>query len=124
MLKLSVSSHFDSAHYLRGYEGPCANLHGHTWKYTVVIEGEKSDDLGMLIDFKYLKKMMSDMEKMFDHKCINEVSPFTSTNPTAENLATYMYFYFRPHLPTFINIVSVTVNESDDCSATYFEEDK
>lgn len=37
MYELMVESTFDSAHALRGYEGPCENLHGHTWKVQVYI---------------------------------------------------------------------------------------
>lgn len=74
---------FDSAHYLRDYEGQCSQLHGHTWRVIVIFRGEVLDNIGMLKDFGDVKKSIS----RFDHKVLNTVSPFDHINPTAENLA-------------------------------------
>ena len=52
MYELTVEETFDAAHALRGYEGPCENLHGHTWKVQVQIQGEQLNDIGLLEDFK------------------------------------------------------------------------
>ncbi len=70
---------FDAAHKLVGYEGACANLHGHTWRVVIWIEGDKLDKLGILWDFTNIKNI----EKRFDHKCLNEQMLL---NPTAENI--------------------------------------
>jgi len=56
MYELMVHTHFSSAHSLRGYRGNCEELHGHNWKVGVQIAAETLDNLGMVIDFKVLKK--------------------------------------------------------------------
>ena len=48
MYELMVEETFDAAHALRGYEGPCENLHGHTWKVQVFLEGDKLNNIGLL----------------------------------------------------------------------------
>jgi len=114
MYKLSISRKFDAAHYLRDYNGKCANPHGHTWKVVVVLSGmELTDD--MLIDFSVMKRMLDNM--LPDHLYLNKIYPF---NPTAEKLA--RHFYESLIMPADIVLDSVTVWESDTCSATYIPE--
>ncbi len=121
MYQLSVTSHFDAAHYLRGYNGPCSSLHGHTFDYTVTIEGDRLDDLGMLIDFKAVKSRMKEViEVLYDHTCLNDLKDFSHINPTAENLAEVIYV----KMSDYFNVVKVSVNESRECQATYFPSDK
>ena len=76
---------FSAAHHLPGYDGPCHDLHGHTWKAVFVIEGKIQQD-GMVCDFKKVKKLLDNL--LPDHQLLNEILP----NPTAENLA---QFYFK-----------------------------
>jgi len=118
---LSVKSHFDAAHYLRGYPGKCANQHGHSWKYSVEIVGDKLDELGMLIDFVVVKKAMKEsIENYIDHEMINNLIPFDEENPTAENLAKWIYGQITRTFPSWdIGLKSVTVWESDECAVTY-----
>ncbi|MBI2599671.1 6-carboxytetrahydropterin synthase [Candidatus Daviesbacteria bacterium] len=59
---------FDSAHRLPNYKGLCANLHGHTYKIIVCLNGKIKKD-GMVIDFSRLKQKVSDkVIKLLDHK--------------------------------------------------------
>ena len=116
MYELNIEGHFDSAHFLREYKGPCSNLHGHTWKYRVKLSSSFLDELGMLVDFKEVKRIM----EQFDHKCINEHEPYTKINPTAENLARNFCNqiskeFFKKH----IKVLEVVIYESDKCSASY-----
>jgi 6-pyruvoyltetrahydropterin/6-carboxytetrahydropterin synthase len=86
ILTLYTEGYFDSAHYLKNYEGKCANLHGHTWKICVWIKGDDSlrNKIGILWDFSNLKKIIDE----FDHKNLNELM---DENPTAENLTIFIY---------------------------------
>ena len=76
MYILKTSAAFDSAHFLSGYNGKCANLHGHHW----VIEVEAGADSlqrsgekrGMVIDFGDLKKAVRALADSFDHALIYE----------------------------------------------------
>jgi len=73
---------FDAAHKLPNYNGKCANLHGHTWKLIVSLEGEIKEN-GMIVDFKELKDKVNEkvIDKL-DHSYLNDAI----SNPTCENL--------------------------------------
>lgn len=77
---------FDSSHNLLAYDGPCANLHGHTYKLQVTLKG-LTDENGFLLDFKDLKRIMKEkIKNPYDHKYLNDLMPF---NTTAENMVKY-----------------------------------
>ena len=61
MYLLKTEATFDSAHFLRGYNGKCANLHGHTWRVEVTVGSDtltaSGEQRGMVIDFADLKNM-------------------------------------------------------------------
>jgi len=124
MYQLSVKGHFDAAHYLKGYPGICSRLHGHRWEYELIIQDKKLDDLGMLIDFAKIKAMMKEtVEAEFDHTCINESKYFQNINPTAENLSKVIYDELNGTNATTkdFHVIKVTIWESPECSATYWE---
>ena len=117
MYKVSTTQHFDAAHFLRGYPGPCQRLHGHRFLVEVIVSGEELNKLGMLIDFKTIKDVLkTHILSKFDHYCLNEIVPFDKVNPTAENLAKYIYDQLKPYIE-FLD--SVKVYESPDCYAEY-----
>ena len=81
---------FDAAHYLPNYDGPCSNLHGHTYKLQVGIKGE-IDESGMVMDFKKLKEMVQSYVNALDHSYLNELEgrefgAFPAKMPTAEKM--------------------------------------
>jgi len=116
MYDIEVFSSFSSAHKLRGYKGKCENLHGHNWKVGVRISSKKLDKLGMVIDFKAVKKILKDVLMGLDHKNLNETPRFKKINPTSENLADFIYGELKKRgLP----VASVSVWEADDSKATY-----
>jgi len=67
------------AHYLPGYEGKCAELHGHNLKIEVKVDAEIDPATGMVIDFAEIKKIL----RKYDHKLMNDFMEM----PTAENFA-------------------------------------
>ena len=75
---------FSAAHRLPHYNGACHDLHGHTWKAVFVIEGPVRPD-GMVCDFKEVKKRLD--PHLPDHRFLNDILE----NPTAENLAQYIF---------------------------------
>ncbi|MBM3244896.1 MAG: 6-carboxytetrahydropterin synthase QueD [Candidatus Omnitrophica bacterium] len=118
MYNIKVESNFSSAHNLRGYKGKCEELHGHNWKVMVELERDSLDKLGMVFDFQFVKKELYKVLEKLDHKYLNKVSYFKRVNPTSEALAKYIYGLLKRKLK---NIKSVTVWESENCSATYHE---
>lgn len=91
MFELMVEESFDAAHALRGYKGPCENLHGHTWRVQVFLKGRKTNQMGLLADFKEIKNTLAEILKEFDHKLLNDLPVFSAENPSSENLAKIIY---------------------------------
>ena len=119
---LTVSQDFEAAHYLSGYPGNCANIHGHTWKVEITISGSQLDSVGMLVDFRDIRKELKAVLAQFDHVLINEVAPFDKINPTSENLACFIYQHMKGQF-AHCRLESVKVWESDHTWAAYGEEE-
>jgi len=80
IMKLGIIEYIDSAHFLPGHE-TCGNMHGHTYRIEVTIEGEKKEN-GMIIDFYDAKLIVRSILKEYDHRPLNDLIE----NPTCENL--------------------------------------
>lgn len=113
-IQTSIIEKFDSAHYLRGYDGNCAKLHGHTWKVQVFFEGKLLDELGMLLDFRKAKKVLRDIVSSYDHDLLNNIPPFNHRNPTAENIALDVFRQIESDIP---ETIKVRVYESESSYA-------
>ncbi len=120
MFELSVQGDIASAHFLPGYEGKCKNLHGHTWKVEVSIVSNLLDDIGMVADFRVLKKQLKNFLIPMDHVCLNDLPYFQEVNPTTENIAKYIYQNFAAVVAP-LKVSSVRVWESDVSSVKYYE---
>jgi 6-pyruvoyltetrahydropterin/6-carboxytetrahydropterin synthase len=88
---LKIVTDFASAHTLRDYPGACSRLHGHNWKVEVEVTASRLDSVGMGIDFKAIKTATKKVTAELDHRYLNEIKPFDEINPTAENIAAYIY---------------------------------
>jgi 6-pyruvoyltetrahydropterin/6-carboxytetrahydropterin synthase len=122
MYEVSVDETFAAAHNLRGYKGKCENLHGHNYKVRVTLAGKEVDSVGLLYDFVHLKQVIQSVIRSLDHKYLNELSPFDVLNPSAENIARYIYDQTAKQLhqaPNGAGVSSITVWESDVTAATY-----
>ncbi len=119
MFELTVEAQFDSAHCLRGYEGACENLHGHTYRVMVHYVGDELDHLGMLVDFKRLKKELGGIIEYLDHRHLNDLPEFLRQNPTAENLSRFIYQEMKRRLGGGIR--KATVWETPTSAASYWE---
>jgi 6-pyruvoyltetrahydropterin/6-carboxytetrahydropterin synthase len=107
-MRLDVEFYFAAAHRLPRYEGPCFRLHGHNYKMFVSVEGEVDPKTGMIFDFGVLKQVVSRV----DHRNLNDVLD----NPTAENIARWVWETLGPHLP---GLCEVRLYEIPDCCVTY-----
>jgi 6-pyruvoyltetrahydropterin/6-carboxytetrahydropterin synthase len=122
MYEVSVDETFAAAHKLRNYRGKCENLHGHNYKVRVTLAGKELDSTGLLYDFVHLKQAIQGVIRSLDHTYLNELPPFDVVNPSAENIARYIYDQTARQLPSAANgagIASITVWESDVTAATY-----
>jgi len=86
---VKIQARFESAHFLRNYRGISEPLHGHSY----VVEAELSapdgglDEDDLAIDFVASKAELERLAKKLDYGCINNVPPFDTINPSAENIA-------------------------------------
>ncbi|MDR3592370.1 MAG: 6-carboxytetrahydropterin synthase QueD [Negativicutes bacterium] len=124
MYELTTIVDFEAAHRLADYPGKCCRLHGHNWKVEVTVAGEELDQLGMLIDFRVLKQEVNKVIETLDHYYLNEIEPFRTVNPTAENIARYVYQELKSHLVVSrgVAVTLVKVWESPHSAAVYREE--
>jgi 6-pyruvoyltetrahydropterin/6-carboxytetrahydropterin synthase len=125
MYEVTVEDTFAAGHYLRNYKGKCENPHGHNYKIRVTLAGAELDKAGLLLDFKDLKDVMKHAIDRLDHQMINDIEPFTTLNPSAENLAKYFYDETNTRLRGVTNgrvrVKDVTVFETDVTTARYSE---
>lgn len=126
MYRLKVTDHFDSAHFLRSYQGKCANIHGHRWLVEVTVAGAKLNAQGMLVDFFEIKRAMNEILDRYDHKLLNDEDGFREgqLNPTAENIAYYLFQHLKPMFQSLegdIQLEKVYVMESTNAGCEYSE---
>lgn len=139
MYRLKSEASFDSAHFLKGYDGKCSNLHGHRWKVVAEIGSEtliESGHLeGMIVDFGDLKSDLKALADALDHKLIFQkgtLKPATIAclseegfeivevegRPTAENMSKYFYDALKEK---GYQVLRVEVYETPNNSAIYEE---
>jgi 6-pyruvoyltetrahydropterin/6-carboxytetrahydropterin synthase len=125
---------FDMAHALYGYDGPCKNIHGHTYHLSVTLIGTPIQDngdvkLGMVVDFGDLKKIVKDniLEK-YDHALVlNKDAPYSKSEfisnefekvilvpyqPTCENLLLRFVEKLKPLFADKHALVSIRLEET------------
>ena len=123
--QLKVITEFASAHTLRDYPGACSRMHGHNWKVELEAIATALDDVGMGVDFKKMKQVAREVGDRLDHRYLNELEPFTEINPTAENIAAYLYREISTQLNTdTIKVSAVTLWETERACVKYSEENE
>ena len=120
MFEVSVRDSIASAHQLHGYDGPCKDMHGHTWKVEIVVCGEALDGVGLLSDFRAVKLLLKDVLKPLDHVVLNDLPVFKDVNPSTENLARHIYRTLKPKTAP-LRLKQVQVWESETASVIYYE---
>jgi 6-pyruvoyltetrahydropterin/6-carboxytetrahydropterin synthase len=120
---LKVITDFAAAHALRGYAGDCSQLHGHNWKVEVEVIASSLDEVGMGLDFKAIKVQAREALGRLDHRHLNEIKPFDTINPTAENIAAYLYQRLSGSLNgPRTRVGAVTLWETERACVRYTEE--
>ncbi len=120
---IKTIGHFSAAHIIPGHPGICARLHGHNFKVEVEIKAFQLNEIGISIDFQDVKTATKVLLEKLDHTHLNEVPPFDTLSPTAENIAQWFY---QQLLPLFnfshAKLNAITVWESDNNAVRYTEE--
>ena len=136
---------FDMAHALFGYDGPCKNIHGHTYRLSVTLIGEQileenNPKEGMVIDFTDFKRIVKEnVIDVFDHTLVlkNDTPHskikglsdnferiiYSPYQPSCENLLLDMLDRIQNHLPGNVEIKNLRLEETPTSYAEWFKED-
>ena len=144
-IRVTKEFRFETAHALLNYDGPCRNVHGHSYKLFVTIIGEPVDDknnpkYGMVMDFGDLKRIVnSEVADLFDHTVVisNRVEGekmramdkmfenvlVVDYQPTCENMVEDMAGRIIPHLPEGVTLHNLKLYETVTSYAEWFAGD-
>jgi 6-pyruvoyltetrahydropterin/6-carboxytetrahydropterin synthase len=115
-MKVTQAFTFEAAHRLprvpHGHR--CFNMHGHSYRIELCLEGEIDTHTGFVIDFFEIERIFNPVLLQLDHHCLNEIEGLE--NPTVENISVWVWDRIRPHLP---QLCTITVYETPQCWATY-----
>jgi len=123
MFVVSVQAHYDSAHYLRHYQGKCERLHGHRYVVEVALATEQLDVAGIAFDFVLVKRELRELAEYLDHQNLNDLAPFDELEPSAEEQARWFHGQLKEKLPPAMaaGLVYVKVWETPTQYALYTE---
>ena len=116
---------FEAAHFIPAFpEGhKCREMHGHSFKVVVRLEGEYDPETGILIDFADVKAVVKPYIEYMDHTCLNTIAERDNIpllkNPTSENICIWLYHELAPKLPM---LKSIEVQETCTSGAEYFKD--
>jgi 6-pyruvoyltetrahydropterin/6-carboxytetrahydropterin synthase len=102
MFKLEKEIRFEASHLLPYHDGKCQRLHGHSWRATLILEGESliiaGPKTGMLIDFSTIKEATEPLLDLYlDHWHLNQTTGIES--PTSEAIAKFIFEFLKHDLP-------------------------
>jgi len=145
IIRVTKEFGFEMAHALWKYDGPCRNVHGHSYKLFVTLAGEPLNEPsnpknGMVIDFGDLKRIVRlNVVDLFDHTVLvsnNEAGDRLESlkkmfgnvvvvdyQPTCENLVADIAERIKPHLPTYARLHNLKLYETATSFAEWFASD-
>jgi 6-pyruvoyltetrahydropterin/6-carboxytetrahydropterin synthase len=127
MTTVTKKFNFEAAHFLPGYPGKCANMHGHRWEIAVTARGVIDPDTGFVVDFSDIKKkVVIPVQNLYDHRVLNECPPFNKgLRPTAENLGKEVFLIAMLALERegLVRVQKVRVWETPDNWTTIYRDD-
>ena len=112
---------FEAAHRLPNVPAKhkCGRLHGHSYQVEIHIQGQVSESSGMVLDFADVKAAFQPLLDRLDHYYLNDIEGLS--NPTAENLAVWIWDRLKPALP---ELCMVLVKETCTSGCIYTGEEK
>jgi len=120
MYELKVITRFAAAHRLTMVGAKCETMHGHNWKIEVVLQGDRLNSAGVLMDFGDVKALLRDIIARLDHQFLNELPMFAGGQPSSERIAAFVADRLQQALdvPT-VRVSRVSAWESEDACATW-----
>jgi len=115
-VRLTKTFGFEAAHWLPTFpEGhKCRRLHGHSFRFDLIVEGEVDPKKGYLVDYGEVKQAAEPILQRLDHFCLNDIEGLD--NPTSENLARWLWVKLKPLVP---QMTAVIVHETCTTSCEY-----
>jgi 6-pyruvoyltetrahydropterin/6-carboxytetrahydropterin synthase len=136
---------FEMAHVLGNYDGPCRNVHGHSYRLFVTLSGVPVNNInnpknGMVIDFTELKNIvLNKIVNQFDHSVVISKEfdrekkgmmekIFGNTvvvdyQPTCENLVSDFAGRLKNVMPSGVTLHSLRLYETAKSYAEWFASD-
>lgn len=119
MFTVSVEMGFRASHKLTLPDGSKEAAHRHNWSVTADVAGKKLDNMGVVMDFHRLKAVLGRIIAELDDLPLNEIGYFQRNNPSAENVARYIYEKLAARLPEGVELQSIKVGEEAGCWAKF-----
>lgn len=143
IIRVTKQFHFEMAHALLDYDGPCKNIHGHSYQLNVTVKGmvktnTSDSDEGMVVDFGIIKKIVKELVvDVYDHALVlNQKAKIDVSNlelmnklirvpyqPTCENMLVHFAKTIQDNLPSHIKLHSLFLRETNTSFAEWFAED-
>lgn len=126
---------FSAAHHLEGLpdDHPCARVHGHNYIVEIELRTHSVDDVGFVLDYRSMDRFKAFIDTELDHRDLNEVldraavrenddHSIVALNPTAENLAAWLYAVARGMFEVSgvrVSVSAVRVRETEKTCAEF-----
>lgn len=125
MYEIVVEQNFDSAHFLRGYQGKCENIHGHRYAVIVRLKAAKLNEIGLAFDFTEVKTHLREIIAGLDHTLLNDLPAFQQINPSAENIASTIYWELKTRIDRDgVKLSAVEVRETPQQGVIYTQDER
>ena len=142
-IRVTKEFKFEMAHALLGYDGPCKNIHGHSYQLSVTLKGKPINDssnpkTGMVVDFTDIKKLVTDeLIHPFDHALVlnkntaqetyaglsNQKLIVVDFQPTCENILIHFVKILKKILPSTTMLHHLLLRETSTSYAEWYAED-
>jgi len=119
MYEATVRRSFSAAHFLKEIGGKCEKLHGHNFIIEISVASSTLNSEGLVIDFRTVKNWTDQALAELDHSCLNDLPAFRDKNPSAENIAHYIFECIEEKAAGSVCVTRVTVWESKNAKVTY-----
>jgi len=115
-LVIFLEDSFDSAHFLPNVPPghKCRNLHGHTYRIRIEVDGPIDKHMGWVVDYADVKKAWARTKFLVDHRNLNEIEGLE--NSTCELLAAWIWHRLKPSIAW---LSKIELRETERCGVVY-----
>ncbi|MDP8215438.1 MAG: 6-carboxytetrahydropterin synthase [Candidatus Euphemobacter frigidus] len=122
MFTIGVQSEFSAAHFHSGAGKNCRRIHGHNYRIEAQV-ASRSLRKNMVVDFDVVRVALQEALGPWDHRLLNEVDEFKRIETTTENICRLLFVKLSSLLPPSVLLRKIIIWETEDCWASYSEED-